>query len=396
MKSNTVFGHLVHQFAIHPENLATEALCFILRTSPAASVAFANFVKQILPDCPENMRFETQQVGVENSIPDMKCFDDEGRIRVIVENKFWAGLTDNQPVTYVRELPAAVGGMVLLVVPEARLQIVWDEVVRRCNAEKLPVRILDHPSAIKAADIGDGHILAATSWKAVLEALLNATVLAVEVDSQNDIAQLVGLCKTMEEEVFLPLRNEELTNLDMPRRIINFSDLPFGIIYEAANQGVIDRKGIRETPQRYGSGSYIRIGGCSAWVGFHAYQWHKLGVSLMWVNFYPEYCSITEVRNTLCRFRNTMPPRVFDVERGNYRWVAVPIFLTTGVEKQSVIDDAVRQLGELRDELGVLASRATTPTANPENIALTYAELQPLGQEGNITAETLLEPRRQD
>jgi hypothetical protein len=35
------------------------------------------------------------------------------------------------------------------------------------------------------------------------------------------------------------------------------------------------------------------------------------------------------------------------------RWVAVPIFLIPGVEKECIIEDAVRQIKELRDELGV-------------------------------------------
>jgi hypothetical protein len=389
VKSNTVFGHLVHQFAVHPENLATEALNFILRTSPAASGAFTDFVRQILADCPTDMRFETQRVGVEESIPDMKCFDGAGNIRVIVENKFWAGLTDNQPVTYILELPAGIGALVLLVVPEARRQIVWDELVSRCKRKEIPIRDVQKLTTTIAAGVGDRHFLAATSWSALLNALSTAASLAAEVDSLNDIAQLSGLCKTMDEAAFLPLRSEELTNLDMARRIINFSDLPFGIINEAVNQELIDRKGLRETPQRYGSGSYVRIGGYSAWVGFHAYQWHSLGASLMWVNFYPEYCSLTEVRNTLLRFYSATPPRCFDVERANYRWLAVPILLTTGVEKQRIIEDAVRQIRELRDELRVRESLNMQPKLADAQGTLT--EPEPVGQGIKITGETILE-----
>jgi len=388
VKSNTVFGHLVHQFAIHPENLATEALSFILRT-PAASGAFTNFVKQILADCPDGMRFETQQVGLEASIPDMKCFDDAGNIRVIVENKFWAGLTGNQPVTYIRELPAGIGALVMLVVPEARLQIVWDEIVGRCMANNIPVQSVKQLPTMKMADVGEGHHLAATSWKALLDALASAATSAGKIESYSDIAQLVGLCRTMEEEGFLPLRSEELTNLEMARRFINFSDLPFGIINEAVSQGLIDRKGLRETPQRYGSGSYVRLGGYSAWVGFHAYQWHRLGASLMWVNFYPEYCSVTEVRNKLLRFRNAVPPRCFDVERGNYKWLAVPIYLPAGVEKHRIIEDAVRQIRDLRDELGVQESLGAKPNLTDARGAIT--EQVPVGQSVKMTGETILE-----
>ena len=72
MKTNSVFGHVAIQLP-HPENWATEALSFILQSSPTASRAFSAFVRQAAIDCPEVLHFETQQVGSEQSIPDMKC-----------------------------------------------------------------------------------------------------------------------------------------------------------------------------------------------------------------------------------------------------------------------------------------------------------------------------------
>jgi hypothetical protein len=215
--------------------------------------------------------------------------------------------------------------------------------------------------------------------------------LAAEVDSLSDIAQLLGLCRTMEQEAFLPLRDEELTNLDMARRVVNFSDLPFDIVNKAVNNGLFDRKGLRETANRYGSGSYVKIGGYSAWLGFHAYQWKRLGVSPFWLNFYPDYCQISKVRDALARFRNAVSPRCFDMEAGNYRWVAVPIFLTTGVEKHRIIEDAVRQIRELRDELD-----AQEPIPAPPSPMLTDApdaipECHPARQgEDDLTGETIL------
>lgn len=40
--SSTLFGHLALQFSTHPENLATEALVFILKKSETASKARAH------------------------------------------------------------------------------------------------------------------------------------------------------------------------------------------------------------------------------------------------------------------------------------------------------------------------------------------------------------------
>ena len=45
MSVNTMFGHLALQFTTHPENLATEALAFVLRNSAAASGAFSVFLR---------------------------------------------------------------------------------------------------------------------------------------------------------------------------------------------------------------------------------------------------------------------------------------------------------------------------------------------------------------
>jgi len=104
MQSKTVLGHLVHRIGVHQqENLATEALGFILANSLAAS---RRIHKICLPDrffLSGDLRFETQRGGLEDCIPDMKCYDAQGRLRVTVENKFWAELTKNQPVTYLRE-----------------------------------------------------------------------------------------------------------------------------------------------------------------------------------------------------------------------------------------------------------------------------------------------------
>lgn len=343
MESKTVFGHLALRFAVHPENLATEALGFILRTSTAASHAFTALVREIGLDDPGSLRVDTQQGGLEQSIPDMKCFDDTGRLRVVVENKFWAGLTENQPVTYIHELPAGASALVLFVVPEARLKLVWNEVASRCKDAGIPMSEVEKPQTMKAADIGGGHYLAATSWGVLLDALSAAATSAGEIEARNDIAQLQGLCKRMDEEAFLPLR-DELTNLDMARRFINFSNLPFSIVDEAVNRKLCIRK--NETNYRHASGAYVRFGEYTAWVGFDRLAWRSMGVSPMWVIF-PRDGRSAEVRKRLARFRTAAPQRCFDIE---YGWTAVPIFLTPGVAKPDIVDNAVRQIQEMRAE----------------------------------------------
>jgi hypothetical protein len=359
MSGNTVFGYVALQFGTRPENLATEGLAFVLRNSPSASGAFSSFLHAAGIDCPPNLRFETQQVGVDQCIPDLKCLDVEGRVRVVVENKFWAGLTDNQPVTYIRELTQGCSGAVLFVVPQARLRIIWDELVSRCAVAGVPLGEPRTEGGVSKCEVEGQHFLAITSWRMLLGALSTATASAADMRAHNDVAQLQGLCEAMDEQAFLPVRGEELTNVEMAKRIINFSDLPFDIVGEAEKLGFCNRKGLKETAQRYGpGGTYIRIGSYTPWFGFDAYAWLKLGISPLWVNFFaPPYSPTAEIREKLVRYRTALSPKCFDFEGR----VSVPIFVAVGVEKDRVIEGAARQIGELAAELGALA--ATTSAA---------------------------------
>ncbi len=348
MQSETVFGHLALRFGAHPENLATEALGFILRNSPAASRAFVALTRQIGINDLTSLDFKTQQGGPEQSVFDLACYDDKGRIRVIVENKFWAGLTDKQPTTYIGALRDDVPALLMFVAPDARLQSLWNEILDRCNkAPTIRANEIQMSSAMRVADIGRGHYIAAISWRYLLEALSIAATSEGETKSRNNIIQLQGLCAKMDEEEFLPLRPDELTDLDMARRFLNFSNLPFDIAARAA--GLHLCIGMREANYRLGSGIHIQIAGFTAWIGFSASLWRKWGISPIWVEFVHQSCDVAKVRTLLHSFRTLMPPRCFDAFDGNC--VAVPIILSAGVEKQQIIDYAVRQLGELKAEL---------------------------------------------
>lgn len=99
---HTVFSHIIQKrFPQVNEDVATDALAFILHSSEPARNGILKLLRGVVADMPE-IRFQTQQT--EGSIrPDMWGFDG-AEPRVFIENKFWAGLTDNQPVFYIRQL----------------------------------------------------------------------------------------------------------------------------------------------------------------------------------------------------------------------------------------------------------------------------------------------------
>lgn len=128
---DTLIGHLALKFHSHPENLATEGLCFLLKRSPAARKMLRDIVAGRGVDGPEGLLYETQATDKQDgSRPDVVGYDDQGHPRVVLEAKFWGGLTAHQPVTYLGRLPMQ-GGALLLVLPAAGMEVVWAELLRR-------------------------------------------------------------------------------------------------------------------------------------------------------------------------------------------------------------------------------------------------------------------------
>ncbi|MFH1928244.1 MAG: hypothetical protein ABIK79_08775, partial [Chloroflexota bacterium] len=94
----TVFSYIVQKrFSQETEDVATDALAFILDSNESARAGMMKLLRGLAPDLP-SLWFRTQQAK-DQTRPDMAGYDGN-ELRVYVENKFWAGLTDRQPVDY--------------------------------------------------------------------------------------------------------------------------------------------------------------------------------------------------------------------------------------------------------------------------------------------------------
>ncbi|MYA41649.1 MAG: hypothetical protein F4Z31_07855 [Gemmatimonadetes bacterium] len=78
----------------------------------------------------------TQATGEDGGRPDLVGFDEHGAERLLIEAEFWAGLTENQTLSYLRRLASDGGapGALLFVEPAARLQPLWNELFRLVGA----------------------------------------------------------------------------------------------------------------------------------------------------------------------------------------------------------------------------------------------------------------------
>jgi len=104
--------------------------------------------------------YRTQAVNEDGSRPDLVAETPDGRQVLAIEAKFWAGLTDARPNSYLDRLPA--GRLLLFVGPERRKQLLWDEVLRRVKQSIDPL-----PGEPWACRTG-GRTVAIVGWSELL------------------------------------------------------------------------------------------------------------------------------------------------------------------------------------------------------------------------------------
>ena len=322
------------------ENLATEALCFILNQSAAARRGFVDFLARITGQSLPDLVFYTQAADMDGTIPDLVGRDGNGQPVVYVESKFWAGLTDSQPVGYLRRLRREGGMGLVVLAPENRVVTLWPELVRRCREAALEVDPRVEGDCFRLHSTS-APSFAVTSWSAVLAALLHASSTAGDAGASEDLRQLKGLCDRMEEGGFLPLRAEELTG-NLPRRIENYCGLADDLTSTLVALGLANTNRLKATGGRLSYVRYIWLRGNGGAVAYSADWWARMYPTPLWLRLVgPDWKPSAAIRQALASLFASQPPTAFVDKDGV---VLVPLLLQTGSERHVVLASLVEQV----------------------------------------------------
>lgn len=284
----TIFSHIVQKrFSQVNEDVATDALAFVLNSSDSARSGMMRLLRGVAPGLPD-LRFLTQQTAG-NIRPDMWGYDGDAP-RVYVENKFWAGLTDNQPVSYLRQLAGYAQPTILLAVaPEARVEMLWRELTRRLRQAGVEAdeRSGDTHSVVHSADTAAlGPILAITSWSRLLSTL--ETEAAADPTAQSNLLQLRSLCDAADANAFTPISAEAITDQRIPTLIRELSDVIQAAVQLAETEKVLYLKGTKDQAGWGRIGRYAKFEnakGAGIWIGTQFGLWKTYGRSPLWVQF---------------------------------------------------------------------------------------------------------------
>lgn len=352
----SLFGHLAVRFGSHPENLATEALGYVLKKSAAARRGFIASMRHEGIDLPFDLDFVNQASSDDQGRPDLAGTDHAGDLRVLVEAKFHAGLTEHQPVGYLGQLKD--GGVLVVIAPEARLSHLWLELLHRLDGQAMQVKI--QPGAVGHAIVGTKHLVLQSWGRALTSTKLE---LSGEPEILADISQVEGLCSRMDLESFLPMTSEELTSTIF-RRVHEFGRIVDDVVATLAAEGTMNTKGARATGANGWYGRYARLQGAAVLLQVSTWKWTLLGPSPLWLTVYGATWQKGPpgiAKRQLAAFGLKHPGRLHEDRLG---FPTILLRVPAGVERVKVIAsvmDQLREIGEVIAPLGVGAKDDPVP-----------------------------------
>ena len=338
---NSLFSYIVNEFTDQTELVATKALAYILGRSPAASDALRELLRTGGADVGSIASVEAESTGDDTGRVDLALRNDADEERVLIEAKFWAGLTGNQPAAYLERLPNDGKPSVLLfVAPEMRLGTLWPLI--RSEAGKGGFTLgadarTGEPGALRTAAVrgskrqASKRRLMLTSWRALLDAMASRANIAHDAAAEEDIRQLNALCERQDTEEFLPLQEGEF-GPNFPRRLRDMRRLVDDATDLARKDGIVSTARLKITPRQVGYGRYLRLGSkaknvwAEAWLGVDYEEWLEQEGCPLWLKFHhSKDMAIKDVR------------RKIGFER-------LPIFLPVKAEYDAVRDELIEDL----------------------------------------------------
>lgn len=346
-----LLAHLADKFVTQREDLATEALLYVLKRSPAARHQVGVLLTDLGITVEGSLEFESQSVGTDQERPDLACIIG-GQERVLFEMKFWAGLTAQQPVGYLERLTESDGLALVFVAPSIRLETLWSELTRRIMAEGYTLSLA--PTDLKgvySAEVA-GVRLSLLSWDLLLTSIDGALLSTGEISLRESLGQLQALCKREDVDAFLPLEAHELTN-NSARRIEQFGHLVDDAVERLSAEGIMDGTGLRTAASNGWYGRYVRLCEAGCLFYFSAYNWARRAATPIWIRVKdrnwersPALLSALEAAQSQGKLEYFIPG---SMRKGQGSGVEIPIWLPLGKERDEVLSAVLEQLRTLGD-----------------------------------------------
>lgn len=278
---DTLLAHLSPSFTSQTENIAVEALGYVLNKYSGSREGLDDVVRSGVRNVKPVVKVRTQASALDGTRPDLVGVDEDDAERVLIEAKFWAELTPRQPHAYLDRLPDDGPAVLVFLAPEDRIMSLWPELRSRTLRAGKTLSDVDAERKCVSVDGTQRHLLL-VSWSGLLDRMSART--RDEQDAEADIRQLRGLADFAEEGRFRPIRNPREEFGPDSRHMRDMKRMIDAATERGIKDGWASRKGLNRTPRSYGYGRYLKLGGRVVWFGIHTGRWEQDGETPLWLD----------------------------------------------------------------------------------------------------------------
>ncbi len=273
----SLLGQFYSRIKGSQEDIASEGLAYILQRSKSARLAINRIIKSNCNLDFEDITYSTQNVGDKLERPDISGFNNDGKEVLLLEAKFWASLTDNQPNEYLNRLQE--NSALVFICPTLRVRPVFDELQKRGNTFQANCNSNQETHSIVFN--GNKHLLVKT-WNEILQTVKIQLVQDNEQVLISDIDQIIGFCDTIDSNAFLPIQSEELSP-KYAKRINSYYDILDKVIDELRKRNIADTKGFSSGAHRGGYTRFFKTEKFGAGLSLKFEYWAERADSPFWI-----------------------------------------------------------------------------------------------------------------
>ena len=276
----SLLGQFYNRIKGSQEDIASESLTYILKKSIRARQTINQIIKLNTGLNFTDLSYKTQIVGDKLERPDISGINENGKETLLIEAKFWASLTSNQPNEYLNRL--GDNSVLIFLVPSLRIRAIYEEVLNRITEKYSDIE--KDPKSLKIKINQTNKFIIIKSWNEVLDAI------KIELSQENnqtlisDIDQIIGFCETIDNNSFQPIIDSDLSP-NIPKKINSYYDITDKVVDEIKNRiEVASTKGLKKTPQKYGYHRYFSIQNFGLGLGLKMELWSEYADTPFWIS----------------------------------------------------------------------------------------------------------------
>ena len=275
----SLLGQFYNRIKGSQEDIASESLTYILKESIRARQTINQIVTLNTGLIFTDLTYKSQNVGEKLERPDISGFDETGKEVLLIEAKFWASLTSNQPNEYLNRLGEK--SVLIFLVPSLRIRAIYEEVYNRIKEKYFDIET--DPENLKIKLIQNNKFIIIKDWNEILNTIKSELVQENNHSLISDIDQIIGFCETIDKISFQPIIDSDLSP-SIPKKINSYYDIVDKVVDEIKNRiEKASTKGLQKTAKKYGYRRYFSIQDIGMGMALEMNLWSSYSDTPFWI-----------------------------------------------------------------------------------------------------------------